>query len=252
MDNPCTSYCSIIIPVLNEAEHIAVMLQPLQQWRSQGHEVLLVDGGSEDATCDNARPYVDRIVSSEKGRAKQMNAGAAAAGGDMLLFLHADTQLPEKGVDRIMQTYREGHGWGRFDVQLSDHHPLFPLIGFMISLRSRMTGVASGDQAMFVSRALFCKVGGFPEQPLMEDIELSRRLKKIVQPCCFKEKVITSSRRWQEYGVLSTILLMWRLRLSYYLGTSPDELAQQYRFTVKAKQGMLRTKAHTAKNASDS
>ena len=202
------SRCSVILPALNEGRHIATTLQALQHWRAKGHEVLLVDGGSEDTTCDKARPYVDQIVTSERGRAKQMNAGAAAARGDVLLFLHADTRLPDNGVGLVMQSCRKGHDWGRFDLQLSGHHLLFPFIGFMISLRSRITGVASGDQAMFVRRSLFEKTGGFPVQALMEDIELSRRLKKVAPPCCLRDKVVTSSRRWQEYGVISTILLM--------------------------------------------
>ncbi|WP_461534699.1 TIGR04283 family arsenosugar biosynthesis glycosyltransferase [Spongorhabdus nitratireducens] len=238
--------CSIIIPVLNEADQIVATLQPLQPWRAKGHEVVLVDGGSEDHTCELATPLVDQVVTSGRGRALQMNTGARTASGDVLLFLHADTTLPKDGVEQVIENCSNDNGWGRFDVKLTPGHFLFPLIGFMISLRSRITGIASGDQAMFVTRELFNQVGGFPVQPLMEDIELSRQLKHIMAPQCLKSQVITSSRRWQEYGVVSTILLMWRLRLRYYMGAAPETLAQEYRFTVRAKKGMLPSRSKQA------
>jgi rSAM/selenodomain-associated transferase 2 len=220
---------SIIIPALNEAEGIAACLTPLQSLRSAGHEVILVDGGSEDGTVALAGPLADRVIRAPRGRASQMNAGACIARGKVLLFLHADTRLPAE-ADRLMVEGigRGGRGWGRFDVRLSGQHSLLRVVEGMMNFRSRLTGIATGDQAIFVRRSWFDSIGGFPDIPLMEDIELSRRLKRLGPPLCLQPRVNTSSRRWEEHGILRTILLMWRLRLAFSLGASPARLVRRY------------------------
>lgn len=220
---------SIIIPVLNEAAVIVPTLQRLAPMRARGHEVIVVDGGSVDDTVRRARPLADRIVQSDRGRAIQMNAGAGPATGDVLWFVHADTLVPED-TDDILQTVLTNpkHLWGRFDIQLSGNTWPLQLVARMMNLRSRLTGIATGDQCLFVRRDTFEMLGGFPEQPLMEDIELSRRLKRLARPQCLTRKVISSSRRWQQRGVLRTILEMWRLRLAYTLGANPAALARRY------------------------
>ncbi len=217
---------SIIVPTLNEAYGITATLTPLQTLRQAGHEVIVVDGSSTDDTVAYAAQLVDHLVTSPRGRARQMNAGATAATGDVLLFLHADTMLPLDALAHVTA----GHSqlWGRFDVRLTGTHSLLRIVESMMNLRSRLTGIATGDQALFVERALFLAVGGFPDQPLMEDIALSRTLKRHGRPLCLRAKVTTSSRRWEQNGVWSTILLMWRLRLAYFLGADPARLARQY------------------------
>lgn len=217
---------SIIVPTLNEAHDITATLTRLQALRQAGHEVIVVDGGSTDDTVIHAAPLADHLVLAPRERARQMNAGAAAATGDVLLFLHADTMLPLDAAAHI--TADHSHIWGRFDVRLTGTHPLLRIVESMMNLRSRITGIATGDQALFVERALFLAVGGFPEQPLMEDIALSRTLKRHGRPLCLRAKVTTSSRRWEQNGVCATILLMWRLRLAYFLGADPVHLARLY------------------------
>lgn len=221
---------SIVVPVLDEAEVIEPALAALAPLRARGHEVIVVDGGSTDGTPALARPLADRVLRAPRGRARQMNAGARAARGEVLLFLHADTRLPD-AADRLVLAglARRGHGWGRFDARLSGRHPLLRLTGWLFSLRSRLTGVATGDQAIFVRRDWFEAVGGYPDIPLMEDLALSRALKRRGRPLCLRQRVTTSSRRWERHGILRTILRMWRLRLAYYLGADPHELARLYR-----------------------
>lgn len=224
------SRVSIIIPALNEAAGIARTLAPLQCAREGGHEVILVDGGSGDGTPERAAPLADQVLSSAPGRARQMNAGAAIAAGDVLLFLHADTRLPDGGLEHVAAALAKGHRWGRFDVRLSGPHPLLRLVERMMNLRSRLTGIATGDQAMFMTREAFEGVGGFPDIPLMEDIAISKTLKtRFGRPACLRGPAVTSSRRWEQGGVVRTILLMWRLRLAYFLGADPAHLAMAYR-----------------------
>jgi rSAM/selenodomain-associated transferase 2 len=182
--------------------------------------VIVVDGGSIDGTPELAAGLCDRLLSAPRGRALQMNAGARAAQGDVLVFLHADTRLP--AAFDIPRTSR----WGRFDVRIEGRHPLLKIIAWAMNLRSRLSGIATGDQAMFVRRELF---PGFPEIALMEDIALSRLLKRRGRPTCLRQKVVTSGRRWESRGVLRTVLLMWSLRLLYFLGASPARLARWYR-----------------------
>src|SRR5690242_17815744 len=168
---------SIIVPVLDEEAGIAATLQDLAALRARGAEVIVVDGGSRDRTVDLARPLCDRLIAAPRGRSAQMNAGAGVARGDVLLFLHADTRLPAE-ADRLVLAglVQSGRPWGRFDVRIEGRHPLFPLIAATMNLRSRLTGIATGDQAIFVERAAFAAIGGFPDIALMEDIVLSRRL----------------------------------------------------------------------------
>ena len=219
---------SIIIPVLNEAEHIADTLVSLASYRSQGHEVIVIDGGSNDDTVSISEQYADRVLYSDAGRAMQMNSGIDEALGDTLLFLHADTRLPADAVAKLIHAVEDGYFWGRFNVRLSGKHFMFRIIERMMNLRSCITGVVTGDQAIFVSHESIEIVGDFPRLPLMEDIVFSKRLRKLGWPACIRQQVVTSSRRWEDKGILRTMLLMWRLRLLFFLGVSADRLARQY------------------------
>lgn len=218
---------SVIIPTLNEAASIEATLTDLKPLREAGHEVIVVDGGSNDTTIELASRLADRVIQSSAGRAIQMNRGAAAASGELLWFLHADTRVPAEAASILQQAAGEGD-WGRFDVRLSGKHPLFRLVEEMMCLRSRLTGIATGDQGIFVRQQLFRRAGGFPEIPLMEDIALSKILRSIHRPLCLRQRLETSSRRWEERGIVKTILLMWRLRLAYFFGADPVELARRY------------------------
>jgi rSAM/selenodomain-associated transferase 2 len=217
---------SIVMPVLNEAGGIEAALRALAPLRARGVEVVVTDGGSGDGTAELARPFADRVLITPRGRASQMNAGAAAAAGDALLFLHADTQLPD-GADRLIVDGLRQRAWGRFDVRFEEGG-LLRLVAVMMNARSRLTGIATGDQAMFMTRAAFEAAGGFPAIPLMEDVALSARLKRLGWPLCLAAKVTTSGRRWRKHGLLRTILLMWQLRLHYGLGADPARLARAY------------------------
>ena len=223
------SRLSIIVPVLDEAGCIAASLDALAPLRARGHELIVVDGGSRDSTLALSQGSADIVLEAPRGRARQMNAGAARGHGSVLLFLHADTSLPAEADAAIARAVAGGALWGRFDVKIEGRSRWFPLIAALMNRRSRWSGVATGDQAMFVERPLFERVGGFNDQPLMEDIELSRRLRRIGRPACLHERVRTSGRRWEQNGVWRTILLMWRLRWRYWRGTSPELLAKAYR-----------------------
>ena len=220
---------SIIIPALNEAEQIAATLDSLRPLRRRGVEVIVVDGGSSDATVTTAQNAADRVISAERGRALQMNAGAAAARGEILCFLHADTRLPENADGLIIDGLaRARRSWGRFDVWIEGRHPMLKVIATLMNWRSRLSGIATGDQALFITRSLFEAAGRFPEIPLMEDIALSRQLKVYSRPLCIAHRLTTSGRRWEQHGLWRTVLLMWRLRLAYWLGADPRELATRY------------------------
>lgn len=219
---------SIIIPVLNEAEHIADTLISLASYRSQGHEVVVIDGGSNDDTVSISQQYADRVLRSDAGRAMQMNSGINEASGDALLFLHADTRLPADAVAKLIHALEDGYFWGRFNVRLSGKHFMFRIIERMMNLRSCITGIATGDQAIFVSHESIEIVGAYPRLPLMEDIVFSKRLRELGRPACIRQQVVTSSRRWEDKGILRTMLLMWRLRLLFFLGVPADRLARQY------------------------
>jgi rSAM/selenodomain-associated transferase 2 len=219
---------SIIMPVLDEAAEIEAALRALAQFRARGADVIVVDGGSSDNTAALARPFATQILTAPRGRAEQMNAGAAAAKGDVLLFLHADTRLPPDADRLILDGLaRARRAWGRFDIRF-DHGGLLWLIALTMNWRSRLTGICTGDQTLFVTRAAFSSVAGFPAIALMEDVALTARLKRVSRPLCLHARVTTSSRRWRRHGILHTILLMWRLRLAYFFGTDPARLARQY------------------------
>jgi rSAM/selenodomain-associated transferase 2 len=228
-DHAAMSKLSIIMPVLNEGESIAAALDALADLRARGTEVIVVDGGSRDATVQRARPRADRVVLASRGRALQMNAGAEQASGDVLLFLHADTRVPADADHVVLKGLeRSGRVWGRFDVKIDGRSPVLLVVAWFMNLRSRLTGIATGDQATFVRRSAFQAIGGFPAIALMEDIALCKQLKRVSRPLCLRERVITSGRRWEKKGVLSTIILMWHLRLAYFFGADPKELARQY------------------------
>ena len=222
---------SVIVPALDEAGCIGALLEDLAPLRSGGHEVLLVDGGSSDGTPAMAAGQVDRCIAAPRGRARQMNAGAAAAAGEVLWFLHADTRLPAAAAAHaVLDAVARGRSWGRFDVRLSGRQPLLRLVERGMNLRSCLSRIATGDQGIFVTRELFERCGGFPDIPLMEDIALSRALRRQAAPACLhRPRLQTSSRRWERDGVLRTVFLMWRLRLAYALGTAPETLARLYR-----------------------
>jgi rSAM/selenodomain-associated transferase 2 len=223
------TWISIIVPVLNEAQGIAESLVALAPLRERGHEVIVVDGGSSDKTSDLARRAADRVVSAPRGRASQMNTGAALARGEVLLFLHADTRLPQDAAARILQGLAaSGRSWGRFDVRIEGASAFLPVIAFFMNLRSRATGIATGDQAIFVRRDAFERAGRFPSLELMEDIALSRSLKRVSRPLCLADKAVTSGRRWEQRGVLRTVFLMGWLRLAFFFGAAPARLARFY------------------------
>ena len=218
----------VVVPVLDEAASLAAHLTALQSLRSKSVRVVVADGGSSDHSREIATGLTDRTVRSGRGRAVQMNAGAALLPARVLLFLHADTRLPDGAVAKILQAVKGGRTWGRFDVRIDSERPVLRLVARLMNLRSRLTGIATGDQAIFVSAAAFRAVGGFPDLPLMEDIEMSRRLKRIAWPACLREQVVTSARRWEEGGAWRTIGLMWCLRAAYFLGADPARLARRY------------------------
>lgn len=227
---------SIIIPVRNEAALLVPLLARLQALTAQGQtlvqklDLVVVDGGSTDGTPEALANAGFRVIRAASGRAQALNAGANATTGDILVFLHADTSLPEGWDVGVRQALNgSAHVWGRFDVRISGQSRILAVIARMMNLRSRLTGIATGDQAMFMTRQAYARVGGFPDQPLMEDIELSRRLKTLTPPACLTLRVVTSGRRWDARGPFNTILLMWRLRFLYWLGVSPERLALLYR-----------------------
>jgi len=221
---------SIVMPVLDEARTIVACLTELQGARGRGVELILVDGGSTDATLALARPLADRVLSAPRGRASQMNAGAAAARGNVLWFVHADTQVSEVHEQKIAWATAHAWGgrWGRFDVCIDSTDSRLAMVSRMMNWRSKLSGIATGDQTIFVSRLLFERVGGFPDLPLMEDIALSKRLRCASSPACLSPPVLTSARRWEKHGVWRTIGLMWWLRAAYFLGVPPAALARRY------------------------
>ncbi len=226
--NAAAPTLSIVMPVLDEAAGIVAALTALAPLRARGVEVIIADGGSKDGTPDIARALADHVITAPRGRALQMNTGAATAQGEVLLFLHADTQLPADADRLILDGLaRTGCLWGRFDIRIEGGGP-FGLISLTMNGRSRLTGIATGDQAMFVTRAAFEAAGGYPAIALMEDIAMSARLKRLGRPLCLRARVTTSPRRWRKHGVFRTVLLMWSLRLRYFFGADPGALAQAY------------------------
>jgi len=231
---------SIIIPCLNEADNIIASLNPLQSMRQRGHEIILCDADSSDNTIELAQPWVDHCIQTAHGRALQMNAGANLASGNVLCFLHADTLAPQEVdaiiLDAINLQNRKENSWGFFSVKLSSPRWQFRIIEWLMNTRACLSRVATGDQGIFIQQKLFNEIHGFAEIPLMEDIELSKRLKKISQPLCIKKhKLITSSRRWEKHGIIRTVLLMWKLRFAYFLGAPESTLAKAYKTHAQSK-----------------
>jgi rSAM/selenodomain-associated transferase 2 len=224
---------AVVVPVLNEAATIEAALRRLAALRQRGARVIVVDGGSGDDTAARAAPLADRVLAAPRGRALQMNAGAQAAedtAADVLLFLHADTRLPEDADRIVAHALADGsHCWGRFDVRLDAPGWPLRLIETLMNWRSRLTGIATGDQAIFVTRSAFAWLHGFAPLPLMEDIDFSSRARRLTRPAALRDRVLTSARRWQRHGVWRTVALMWWLRLSYFFGADPAALARRYR-----------------------
>ncbi|MDR5875401.1 TIGR04283 family arsenosugar biosynthesis glycosyltransferase [Halomonas sp. CUBES01] len=225
---PPPAALSIVIPVLNEAAGLEATLEALQPLRAQGADVIVVDGGSADESVALATPLADKVISGVPSRARQMNLGAQLASAQALVFLHADTRLPDDAMSQIT-TALTRHAWGRFSIALTGRSRWLPVIGWMMNQRSRLTGIATGDQAIFVRAATFRHLGGFADQPLMEDVELTQRLRRVSRPACLAAKVVSSGRRWDQHGAWATIRLMWRLRYRYWRGASPTQLAKEYR-----------------------
>lgn len=235
---------SIIIPVLNEANNLPLLLDNINKLNPNPQQVIVVDGGSNDDSIGIIRSFINELMldndrkidwqmtESKAGRALQMNAGAALATGEVLLFLHADTQLPINAIESVSEAMKRAE-WGRFDVQIASRQPTLRLVSQMINWRSRLSGIATGDQAIFISQSLFEQIGNYPNQALMEDVELckqlkGKQLKGIAKPACLKSKVITSARRWQQHGTWRTIILMWHLRFDYWRGVSADNIKARY------------------------
>lgn len=221
---------SIIVPMRNEAPRLSAILEQLSALQKDPEvEVLLVDGDSTDTSVQLARSAGLEVLACESGRARQMNIGAAHSRGELLMFLHADSKLPDGFPELLLaRMARSNRCWGRFDVTLEGRSKLLPIIARFMNWRSRLTGIATGDQGIFVRRSAFERLGGFPDQPLMEDIEISRRLLKHTPPICLRARLTTSGRRWDEQGALRTIWLMWQLRWAYWRGASPTQLSERY------------------------
>jgi len=219
---------TIVIPTFNEQADIQACLLQLQGLRGKGFEVIVVDGGSIDNTPQLVEGLCDQFKSTRPGRALQMNVGARHAKGEIIFFLHVDTQLPENILEIISSIDIDKFCWGRFDVRLSGRHWSFRVIETMINARSRLSGIATGDQVIFMSKKIYREVGGFPEIALMEDVAICRSLRNICSPLCLRQRVLTSSRRWEKHGIINTIIKMWWLRFSYFIGIDPTTLARKY------------------------
>lgn len=227
-------WLSVVMPVLNEGPALSGALQALSDWRQGGAELIVVDGGSSDDSRQQAARWADRVLQAPRGRASQMNAGAACARGACLLFLHADTRLPQS-ARQALAGLEASALWGRFDVRIDDPSPCLRIVGLMMNWRSRWTAVATGDQAMFVRREIFEQVGGFPDIALMEDVALSKRLRALARPVCLRGPALTSARRWRTHGIASTVWLMWRLRAAYFFGADPNDLARRYGYPPRPR-----------------
>ncbi|SDR32329.1 transferase 2, rSAM/selenodomain-associated [Rhizobiales bacterium GAS113] len=225
---------SIIMPVLDEGSGIASALAALAPLRARGVEVIVADGGSRDDTLAQARPLADLVVAAPRGRASQMNAGAAQASGEVLIFLHADVRLPEDADRLVLAALAPGKRcWGRFDVTFTGRLSTLRLVAFMMNWRSRLTGIATGDQAIFMHEEAFRRVGRYKDIALMEDIAISKALKRLSPPVALGATVTVSFRRFEKKGAWRLILLMWRLRLAYFLGADPDKLARRYGYVPR-------------------
>jgi rSAM/selenodomain-associated transferase 2 len=222
------STLAIVVPTLNEADNIVITLSRLQPMRARGARVIVVDGGSIDATRARASSMCDAVIDAPRGRASQLQAGISASSAQIVLMLHADSVPPEDADQHISRAFAAGANWGRFDVCIDGTHFMLPIIAWFMNRRSRLSGIATGDQGIFVTRALLERVNGVPAQALMEDIELCKRLRRIAPPACLTARIITSGRRWEKHGVLRTVVLMWRLRFAYWRGVDAAILHARY------------------------
>ncbi len=218
---------SIVVPVLNEAQQLTALMNRLRLLQDQVNEIIVVDGGSDDGSLEKlANEFT--VIQAPKGRAQQMNAGAAQATSTWIVFLHADTQLTPAHISEMVGS-ASMFQWGRFNVKLDARGLAYRVIEWFINQRSRLSSIATGDQCIFVRKRFFDEMGGFANLPLMEDVEFCKRAKRRAKPACLGKTVATSARRWQQFGVIKTVLLMWKLRLYFWLGVSADDLAKQYR-----------------------
>ena len=220
---------SIIVPVLNEAQFLSRQHNLFKSLLREGHEIIIVDGGSEDKSVLIARSVDCETFITKASRGYQLHFGAMKSKNDTLLFMHADTLLPESATALISNVLtRSKKHWGRFDVSFNNSNLIFSIIAWFMNKRSCLTGVVTGDHAIFVNRDIYIRSGGFEDIPIMEDIEISKRLKKFSMPICLHDKVITSSRKWEAQGIIRTILKMWILRLLYFCGIPPRKLERLY------------------------
>ncbi len=219
---------SIIIPVLNEADRIGGLLSTLQSVRADGHEIIVVDGGSNDGSIARALPLADKVVIAARGRARQMMAGTAQATGDRLWFVHADTIIHPARLGDMLSTITACPLWGFFPVRLDSRKPMLGLVARLMNLRSRLTGIATGDQGIFITRSCYRQCGGYRDLALMEDIDLCRRLRRYGPPFVGHVHILTSARKWEHEGVLHTVILMWLTRLRFFLGADTRKLASSY------------------------
>lgn len=229
------AFLSIVIPTLDEGPRLRAQLQALAPWRAEGVELVVVDGGSRDGSTESLADLADLVLQAPRGRASQMNAGAARARGQWLLFLHVDTQLPGPAWPLLQRCLDPRVVWGRFDVRIDSPRTVLRGVGTLMNWRSRLTGVATGDQALFVRRSCFEALGGYADLALMEDIELCGRLRRLARPLCLRLQVLTSARRWERHGVWRTIVLMWRLRAAYFWGADPNRLARLYGYQPRER-----------------
>ncbi|ARQ00887.1 TIGR04283 family arsenosugar biosynthesis glycosyltransferase [Pseudorhodoplanes sinuspersici] len=220
---------SIIVPVLNEARTITNALTALKPFRQRGVEVIVVDGGSDDDTAQLAQPLADRVIRGPRGRAAQMNEGAKAASGFIFLFLPSEITLPADADTQVMYgRARDTSVWGRFDMRLTGQHALLPIAARILNWRSRMSGIASSEQAIFIQRETFFRLGGFPDMPVMDDVEMSKRLKAISPPICVASRVTVPARRFDREGFWTTLRMMWLMRFRYRMGMKPAEILKRY------------------------
>ena len=220
---------SIIIPVLNEALFLSTQRDIFKSLISDGHEIIIVDGGSEDKSVQIARSVVNETFITKACRGYQLHFGAMKSNNDTLLFLHADSLLPEDAAILILDVLTQSNKhWGRFNISFSSTTPVFSIIAWFMNIRSCLTGIVTGDHAIFVSRDIYFKSGGFADITIMEDIDICKRLKKFSMPICLHDKVITSSRKWEAQGIIRTIFKMWCLRLLYFCGISTNRLEKLY------------------------
>ena len=228
-ENRLSDSLTIIVPVLNEARQIHTLVSHLN---TLSCPIIIVDGGSTDGTRAVLRASIGahiQVVTASGGRARQMNAGAAQATTPFLLFLHADTTLPDGGVEFVVTALGSSRSpWGRFDVRFDRPKTIYRVIAWFMNWRSAVTGICTGDQAIFTTAEAFAVVHGFAEMPLMEDIEFSKKLKRLGKPIRAETAVTTAARRWEAHGPIRTILTMWWLRFRYWLGTPPESLARWY------------------------